>query len=268
MTMTAKTGIDVSAHNGVIDWDAVKSQIDFAILRAGYGQKIVDIYFDRNATACTRLKIPFGMYWYSYAYNAEMAKCEADYICDLADEYKPQYPICFDYEYDSDEYAKKHGIEITKELRIEIAKAFLERVEARGYYAVIYSNPDYLNKGFSELISRYDLWLAHWKGTEPSQTCGMWQSGSTDTIAGISSKVDTDFAYKDYPTIIDNMRKEEEEKQKNEMEKLKDEKWELYCRLAREVWQGKWGNGFIRRAKLKAQGYDYDYVQAIVKLMK
>ena len=62
-------GIDVSEHQGTIDWNQVKGNIDFAILRAGYGNNNIDKQFIRNICECNRLGIPVGIYWFSYAYT-------------------------------------------------------------------------------------------------------------------------------------------------------------------------------------------------------
>ena len=264
--MTPKKGIDVSAWQDTIDWTTVKPNIDFAI----------DKYFVRNADECSRLGIPFGVYWFSYALNEQQAKEEADYVCNSVAKYNLSYPICYDFEYDSTNYATKNGVTITKSLMVAMAKAFLNRVEERGYFATLYTNPDYLSKGFSELISRYDLWLAQWGVSQPSKSCGMWQHRSDGSIKGINGKVDMDYAYKDYPTLIANMHKEnstntnteKETNVNNKLEKLKEEKWEQYYKLAQEVWEGKWGVGSARKSALQAKGYDYSYVQAIVNLME
>ena len=73
-----RKGIDVSKWQGSVDWQAVKDDgIEFAMLRAGYGQGNIDPQFERNASECTRLGIPFGVYWFSYAYTPEMARREA-----------------------------------------------------------------------------------------------------------------------------------------------------------------------------------------------
>ena len=73
-----KKGIDVSRWQGTIDWEKVKADgVEFAMLRAGYGQGNIDAQFERNAGECTRLGIPFGVYWFSYAYTPAMARREA-----------------------------------------------------------------------------------------------------------------------------------------------------------------------------------------------
>lgn len=77
----AAKGIDVSKHQGVIDWEKVKAsgQVDFAILRAGFGKEPnqIDVQFERNYSECRRLGIPCGAYWYSYAKTAAEAEQEA-----------------------------------------------------------------------------------------------------------------------------------------------------------------------------------------------
>ena len=202
------TGIDVSTHNGVIDWKQVKSQIDFAIIRAGYGKNNIDARCLYNINGCIDNSIPFGLYWFSYALNEEMAINEANYICTIADNYHPIYPICFDWEYDSDNYASKNGKTLTNNDRERIARAFLNRVEERNYYAMLYSNLDYLNKGFKALINRYDLWLALWQNEKPNRSFGIWQASAKGKIAGIKTDVDMNYTEKKYGNVNEESKKE------------------------------------------------------------
>lgn len=89
-----KHGIDVSKFQGLIDWQEVKKHIDFAIIRCGYGSNLEsqdDPYFKRNADECTRLKIPFGVYLYSYATNEREALSEAKHVLRLVKDYQMAY---------------------------------------------------------------------------------------------------------------------------------------------------------------------------------
>lgn len=197
--MTDLYGIDVSYHNGHIDWLKVKHTVDFAIIRAGYGKNNIDKEAENNVWGCIENGIPFGLYWFSYALNTDMVKEEADYLCDFADRTKPTFPLCFDWEYDSDNFATKSGVVMTNDKREQFARIFLNRVEERGYYAMLYSNVDYINnKGFADLLSRYDLWLAHWGVSKPSVPCGIWQSTEKGKVNGIKGNVDVNHSYKDY----------------------------------------------------------------------
>lgn len=100
-------GIDVSKWQGKINWSKAKKYIDFAIIRAGYGKGNVDEYANYNIEQCEKYKIPYGLYWFSYAYNKDMAEREADYLLRVIGYHKPEYPLYFDFEYDSVDYAKK-----------------------------------------------------------------------------------------------------------------------------------------------------------------
>ena len=74
-------GIDVSSWQGSIDWVRVKSSgVQFAYLRIGPVYGCPDSYFERNASECERLGIPYGIYYYSYAGSNSDARREADYV--------------------------------------------------------------------------------------------------------------------------------------------------------------------------------------------
>lgn len=261
-------GIDVSAHQGYINWSKVKPNIDFAVLRAGYGKNNIDKCFHQNAQACTNNGIPFGVYWFSYALTPDMARKEAEYCIAAISKYKVDYPVCFDYEYDSYNYAVKQGQAPSKNTLISIAKAFLARVEELGYYAMNYTNIDYLSKGFSSLVDRYDTWLAQWSVSTPTRRCGIWQYSASGRVSGIDGNVDMDIAYNNYKEIITNLglnkHKEETKPDYSEKEKTYYEKTKDYFNKALEVIDGKYGVETERFNKLKQEGYNPDIVQSIV----
>ncbi len=100
--MSAYTkGIDVSEHNGVIDWEKAKaSGVGFAMIRAGYG-RTVEKQFKRNISECNRVGLPCGVYWFSYALNAVGAANEAKACLKAIAPYKVDLPVAFDLEHDS-----------------------------------------------------------------------------------------------------------------------------------------------------------------------
>ena len=135
-------GIDVSEHNGIIDWEKVKaSGIGFAMLRGGYGQTL-DKQFKRNASECNRLGIPCGIYWFSYALNAIGAEQEATVCLEAIKPYRIDFPVAFDLEYDSVKYAQKKGVYIGTGLASDMARAFLRKIRDAGYSAMNYTNQD------------------------------------------------------------------------------------------------------------------------------
>lgn len=245
------SGIDVSKHNGKINWSALKGKIDFVMIRAGYGKNHIDEQLYNNIHGCRENNIDFGLYWFSYAVCEKDAYNEAEYICNLADVYHPVYPIAYDWEYDSDNYAKRQGYNITNAKRTKFAKIFLERVKERGYTPINYTNVDYLDKGFSELTNQYDLWLASWTKHKPIIPCDIWQNSSTGIVPGINGKVDSNICYKDYKN---NVKKEE-----NKMSF--EEKVNLYLETIKKVINGEYGNGEERKRRLEAEQFDFKVIQ-------
>ncbi len=192
-------GIDVSEHQGVIDWNKVKSsgKVDFAILRAGYGKESsqVDKQFERNYSECKRLNIPVGAYWYTYATTADEAKQEASVCLRTLAGKSFEYPVAFDIE----EQASLANAS-------ELCEAFCSELEKNGYYTAIYSFKSAFESNISDIKEKYDTFLSHVgvEQTDYSGDYGLWQYSWTGRIDGISGDVDLDYAYKDYPTIIKN----------------------------------------------------------------
>ena len=199
-------GIDISTWQGTPDFSKVKAAgVQFVIARAGYGQNNIDKQFRRNASECNRLGIPFGVYWFSYALNAEMARQEARYCLEAVKGYRLEYPIFFDLEYDTVRYAKQNGVTITKALATQMVKAFCSEIEAAGYYAANYMNNDYAKNMFDmAALKQFDVWYAWYNATINRSDAGLWQYSSSGKVNGISGNVDLDYALKDSPTIIKN----------------------------------------------------------------
>lgn len=200
-------GIDVSSHQGQINWNKVKAAgIQFAMIRAGYGNNNIDKQFKRNMEECNRLGIPVGVYWFSYALNEKMAAEEADHVLKAIKPYKVEYPVVFDLEYDTIKYASRNGVTIGKVLASRMVDAFCSRIEQAGYYAMNYANLDYLKNMFnSELRSRYDLWYAQYSDyvNRSVGLVGMWQYTSSGKVDGIIGNVDMNYDYRDYKAIIE-----------------------------------------------------------------
>lgn len=194
-------GIDVSKHNGVIDWEKVKAAgIDFAILRVGYGRHAnqKDITFEENYKKAKAAGVAVGAYFYSYAMNAVEAQQEARVFLDWIKGKTFEYPIYFDIE-------DKTQVSLPRKTLTDICIAWCSIVEKAGYYVGIYSNPDwFINKLDQERLKAYDKWLAHWanKPKWGNAFGGLWQYSSKGRIDGIKGDVDLDKSYRDYPAII------------------------------------------------------------------
>lgn len=195
-------GIDVSEHQGRINWEQVKGNIDFAILRAGYGRNNIDKQFIRNIEECNRLCIPVGIYWFSYAHDVAGAKAEANYVLEAIKPYKIDYPVCYDFEYDTLRYASQQGFTIGKRLATDMINAFCSTIEQAGYRAMNYANPDFINNKFYNNEVNYPLWLA-WYGVSEDRAKAynpsMWQYSESGSMAGIgTNSVDMNYCYEDF----------------------------------------------------------------------
>ena len=155
-------GIDVSKHQGKIDWKRVKaSGVDFAVLRAGYGKydNQKDEFFEENYKNAKQEGIKVGAYHYSYAKSVEDAKKEAEIFLKWIDGKQLEYPVAFDVE-------EKNQSERGKQFVSDIIRAFCETVERAGYYVCIYANKYWLENYIDDdCKKKYDTWLAQWRHT-------------------------------------------------------------------------------------------------------
>lgn len=193
-------GIDVSVHNGSIDWKKVKSSgIDFAILRAGYGRELSqkDARFEENYKNAKAAGIPVGAYWYSYAMSEDEARLEADVFLSVIKGKQFEFPVYFDVE-------EKKQFDLGKEKLSAIMRAFLEKVEYAGYFVGLYGSASSLTTHTADDIkNRYTIWLAHWvEKTNYSGAYALWQYSDKGSVDGISGNVDLDICTTDFPAII------------------------------------------------------------------
>lgn len=197
-----KKGIDISHHQGNIDFDKLKGNIDFAMVRTSYGAFYEDRKYKQNIAGLERIGVPYGLYHFSYATSIEGAKKEAEGFLNLIKNYKPTYPVVIDVEY-SDRTANVRG-----DTLVDIASTFCKMVEDKGYYVMIYANLDYLNNKLnSSELNKYDKWLAQWSSKPTyNKPFGIWQYSSKGSMPGISGNVDLNISYKDYPAIIKEKR--------------------------------------------------------------
>lgn len=181
-------GIDVSKWQGEIDWIKVKAAgVKFAMIRLGYGSA------DGGSCGLD------GCFFYSYATSVAAAKKEASFVVSVLQKYKGifTYPVAFDLE-------DKTQQGLGKTVLTDMVIAFGDAIEKAGFYCSLYSNLDWLkNRLDDSRLKRFDHWLAQWASAPTYDGAfGMWQNSSKGSVNGISGNVDTDVAYKDYPTVI------------------------------------------------------------------
>ncbi len=200
-TYESKRGIDVSEHNGEIDWAAVKeSGVEFVMIRLGYrgaesGAIFDDVRFEEYAKGAKKHGIEIGVYFFSQAINTDEAVEEAAYVCKKVRNKKITMPIAFDME-------EVPGIEgrimgLSMEEKTEIADAFCQVVENHGYDSLIYGNPTWIYGGLNlSLIPNRKLWLAHYMpATGFPYEYAMWQYSDEGVIGGICTVADLNIFY-------------------------------------------------------------------------
>lgn len=191
-------GIDVSKHQGIIDWSKVKT--DFAILRAGFGRYAnqEDTQFDRNYAGAKAAGIPVGAYWYSYAKSAEEAREEAKACLQVLQGKQFEFPIYFDIEDCSQSY-------MGKAVLTEICEAFCDTLEKAGYFAGVYASTYWFTSKLdhARLAGKYTIWLADYRACyNKTLKRDMHQYTSNGHVAGISGRVDMSTCTLDFPRII------------------------------------------------------------------
>lgn len=198
-------GIDVSQHQGEIDWQQVAEDgIEFAFLRVGFrgygeaGRLVVDEQFENNVKGALANGIKVGVYFYSQSVTVEEALEEASLVLEQIAPYKITGPVVYDAEKLSNSDART--LNLTMEERTAMTKAFCNAVAQAGYRPVVYLN---LELALTSLdlaqLEEYDKWLAHYT-TEMYYPYDykIWQYSEKGTVKGINSKVDLDISFEDW----------------------------------------------------------------------
>lgn len=187
-------GIDVSVWNGTINWATVKTEVDFAILRASW-EETADTKFYTNANGCVENGIPFGVYVYSYAENEAEAIGEAEYVLSLVDGYDLDLPIFLDFE---DEVL----MNLSTSTQQAVVKAFCDTIFEAGYQPGLYTYYWLLNSAFTgSYYKSIATWVAEIKSGYTSYSGGLWlwQYSWTGSFSGISGDVDCNKMYVELP---------------------------------------------------------------------
>lgn len=258
-------GIDVSHHNGVIDWKKVKEGgVNFAILKCMYEAQShrKDEQFETNYLGCINHDIEVGVY--IFIASASIADPVADaeaLIRHLAGRPLP-YGIWLDYE---SNVLRAQG----KEKIRDLTKIYVDRFKAAGYKVGIYCNVDWYNNVIHpDLKKDYYFWIARYPKADDGlyhatsklkpqmQSCLAWQYSSKGHVPGIKTNVDMDI---DFHGNTKGFLQSKTIKHKSNEE------------IAQEVWDGKWGTSKTkptRKELLTRAGYDYETIQKLVNAMR
>lgn len=189
-------GIDVSEFQGTIQWDRVKPQIGFAILRLGWmgkpGSHKLDAKFERNYQECKRLGIPVGVYVYCYSADTNAAVAGAEWTLQVLSGRTLELPVFIDME-------EPKIAPLGRSALTQITISFCERIRQGGFVPGVYANLNWFNNYLdaATLKSRYFTWIAAYiGGTDRFKgEHDMWQNSGSGRLNGISGNVDTDYLY-------------------------------------------------------------------------
>ena len=203
---TTAIGIDVSRHQGTIDWQkvAASGMVEFAFIRVGgrfaeSGDFYDDSEFQRNIEGAQAAGIKVGVYFYSTAVSAEEAVQEAEFVLEKIRPYSLEYPVVFDWEILS---KTSRNANVSQDTLTAAALAFCQRIEQEWYTPMIYMG---LETGYNRLnlslLTDYDFWFAQYNSrNQPDMYYNyrIWQYTDSGSVPGIEGKVDMDIAFIPY----------------------------------------------------------------------
>jgi GH25 family lysozyme M1 (1,4-beta-N-acetylmuramidase) len=198
----SKVGIDVSEHQGVINWEQTATAIDFAFIRLGYrgygseGGIVLDGYYTSNMAGAIENGVPVGVYFYSQATSYDEGVAEANFVLSNVAGYDLSYPIVLDREDPMVEEARTNNLSV--EQHTQAALGFLETIKAAGYQTMMYTNRMYYALYVDiEQIYQYPIWFAQY-ADEPDwpYEFNIWQYTESGEVPGISGPVDLNLQMK------------------------------------------------------------------------
>lgn len=182
-------GVDVSSHNGNVDFDALlNAGVDFVIIRGGWGERTPsqdDTQCARNVHECVKRNIPYMLYLYSYATTLNDVDNEVAHAVELAKLYSPMC-IYLDME-DADGYKMKHSFNVYENnLANDICVKWLQLMNINRIKCGIYANKEYFTKvlNYNQLKALGSIWIAQWGVDSPFTGCDVWQFTDKLNIAG------------------------------------------------------------------------------------
>lgn len=197
-----RRGVDVSYHNGTINWKKVKkSGIDFAFIRLGYrgygqsGTLQIDKQFKRNLKNAKKAGIDVGVYFFSQAISKKEAIREANLVIETLHGEQLDLPVVYDPERVLGVKARTDGMSGKQLTRNTIT--FCEKIEKAGYHPMVYSN--LYSEAFlfnMEKVQKYPIWYADYKKKpQTPYDFSVWQYTSSGTVDGISGRVDMNLQF-------------------------------------------------------------------------
>lgn len=201
-------GIDVSEHNGNIDWSKVRESKDFAFIRVGYrgygnGKVLEDKLARKNLKGAEKAKIPFGVYFYTQAVNEKEAREEANFVYKIIRHYNVSLPVIIDFEYPADSSGKATGRVVDaandRLANTKIINAFINELQDKGYVSGLYASSSVMHNNISmkDIDKEAFVWVADYnKKVTYKLNYNIWQYSDKGKCDGVESEfVDLNYWY-------------------------------------------------------------------------
>ncbi len=198
-------GIDVSKHQGNIDWAKVAADgVEFAFVRAGLrgygteGKLVKDDTFEQNVTGALQAGLKVGVYFYSQAITEEEVLEEANLVLEKVKPYNIQLPIVFDVEKVSGGKGRANALSV--EERTHLAALFCQTIQDAGYKPMIYHNME-MGTLMLDLgqLEQYDKWFAYYNDDlYYPYAYKIWQYSEHGAVDGINEEVDLNIWFGDF----------------------------------------------------------------------
>ena len=246
-------GIDVSEHNGKIDFAKVKnSGISFVILRLGWiGNKenhTLDKKFLQNYKNAKANGLSIGLYVFNYCTSENSVKSGANWVIKqiINNNLQINKPVFLDMEDDTNQSPLLHTY--GKNKLTNISKMFCDTLQLNNIPAGIYANLNWFRNYLDiNILKEYKIWLAQWGNSYSKDfKVDLWQYSNNGKVNGINGNVDMNYCLnckENSSTITGQLSIEE---------------------VANAVIRGEFGNGEERKTLLTNAGYNYNEVQAKV----
>jgi GH25 family lysozyme M1 (1,4-beta-N-acetylmuramidase) len=199
--VVSRFGIDVSEHQGVIDWDAVANDgVTFAFIRLGNrgyteGGLQLDAQYSANIEGAQAAGIEVGVYFFSQAINEDEAREEAEFVLEHLGGRPLDYPVVYDFEPVGASNGRANRL--SPQQVTSNARAFCERIETDGYSTMVYGNAGDLARYGAEFLATHEVWYAEYDAMQPNGQFDfvIWQFTSNGSIAGITPRVDLNIQF-------------------------------------------------------------------------
>lgn len=206
-------GIDVSYANKNIDWRQVKADgVDFALIRSGFGWGGGDDQFENNVRGCKDNGIPFGIYHYSYAWDASSSRSEATWCLSQlqragASPSDLSLPVFYDLENERDgrpcgidDNSNRRYIDGGPSVFADMARSFCDTVANAGYSTGVYANLKWWRNYLTDpYFSNVEKWVAQYnRNLDYIGDCAIWQYSSSGSVSGVNGRVDVNWSYRDW----------------------------------------------------------------------